>query len=149
MRCARAVTSLLLSVNREAPDVDLTAVERRRFWSVTVYRESDLLFFGDLPYDKATNIFRYNINQDTPGFDFNDGTFTIYLSTTPPPRGTRVYSNWLPIGKKPDSKFGLYLRLYGPDEAAQSSRYSPPILVAHKGTWGQPAPSNLAEPLLF
>lgn len=124
-------------------------LERRSFWSLTVYKAADLLFFGDLPYDNETNTYRYNINPDTPGFDYNHGSnFTIYLTTTPPPKGTEVYNNWLPIGKVPSSKFSVVLRLYGPDEAAVSSRYSPPPLVAHKGTWGQPTTLNEADPLI-
>lgn len=114
-----------------------------------MYRAADVFFFGDLPYDNANNTFRYNIFADTPGFDFNTGhNFTIYMSTTPPPKGTIEYSNWLPIGKEPNSLFALYLRLYGPDVAAVTNREYPPPLVAHKGTWGQPATSTEAEPLL-
>lgn len=110
---------------------------------MTVYKDEDRLFFGDLPYSKANNTFRYNINQDTPGVDLNNGKdFTLYLSSTPPPIGSKEYKNWIPIGKVPDSKFSVYLRLYGPDQAAQTSSYSPPTIIAHKGTWGGPASSN-------
>eukprot|EP00884_Botryococcus_braunii_P021820 jgi/Botrbrau1/8321/Bobra.0081s0010.1 len=110
------------------------------FWSFTIYKDADRLFFGDTPYNKAKNTYRYNINGDTAGFDFNGGKeFTIYLSATVPSEGSAVYKNWLPIGKVPDSKFAVYLRLYGPDHAAQTSEYSPPPLVAHKGSWGEAA----------
>lgn len=118
--------------------MSLMLLEGRRFWSVTMYRASDLLFFGDLPYDKATNTYRYNINPDTPGFDYNKGIdFTIYISAAPPPKGTAANDNWLPVGKVPNSKFTLVLRQYGPDEEAVAGRYDPPPIVAHKGTWGQ------------
>ncbi len=116
-----------------------------RFWSVTVYKDGDRFFFGDTPYNKENNTFRYNINVDTPGVDLKDGKdFTIYLSATPPPEGSEVYKNWIPIGKVPDSKFAVYIRLYGPDEAAQSDTWDPPPLVAHQGTWGEP-PATMAS----
>eukprot|EP00884_Botryococcus_braunii_P005108 jgi/Botrbrau1/14599/Bobra.242_2s0009.1 len=113
------------------------------FWSVSVYKDGSFLFFGDTPYNKANGTYRYNINQATPGVDFNGGkNFTLYLSATPPPEGSAVYKNWIPIGKVPDSKFASYLRLYGPDAAAQNGTYAPPALVAHKGTWGEPRTST-------
>jgi hypothetical protein len=117
-----------------------------RFWSVTVYKDGDRFFFGDTPYNKANNTYRYNINQDTPGVDFNDGkNFTIYFSATPPPEGSEVYKNWIPIGKVPDSKFAVYIRLYGPPEEAQNNTWDPPALVAHKGTWGEPTTTNASS----
>jgi hypothetical protein len=104
---------------------------------VTVY-DADLLFFGDAPYDKTTNTYRYGINDLTPGVDFNGGNnFTLYLSATPPPTSSYVYKNWIPIGKLPSSKFVSYLRLYGPDQAAQDNTWAPPPIVAHKGSWGE------------
>lgn len=108
-----------------------------RFWSVTVY-DSELLFFGDLPYNKSRNTYRYGINDLTPGVNFNGGkNFTLYLSSTPPLESSYVYKNWIPIGKVPSSKFVSYVRLYGPDQAAQDAVWSPPPLVAHKGNWGE------------
>jgi Protein of unknown function (DUF1214) len=102
-----------------------------------VYRGGDRLFFPDALYDEANNTYRYNINDKTQGFDFNGGkNFTIYMSTTPPPVGSKIYRNWIPIGKVPDSKFSVYLRLYGPDEATVNGTWYPPPLIAHKGTWG-------------
>jgi hypothetical protein len=111
----------------------------RRFWSVTVYKDGDRLFYPDALYNKANNTDRYNINDRTQGVDFSGGkNFTIYLSATPPPVESKVYKNWIPIGKVPDSKFAVYLRLYGPDEAIlNGTSYLPPV-IAHKGTWGEP-----------
>eukprot|EP00884_Botryococcus_braunii_P005111 jgi/Botrbrau1/14600/Bobra.242_2s0010.1 len=114
------------------------------FWSLTVYKNESILFFGDTPYNKANGTYRYNINEATPGVDFKGGKdFTLYLSATPPPEGSAVYKNWIPIGNVPDSKFIAYLRYYGPEAAAENGTYAPPALVAHKGTWGEPRTSTI------
>jgi hypothetical protein len=104
-----------------------------------VYKNGDRLFFPDALYNKANNTDRYNINDRTQGVDVNGGNnFTIYLSTTQPPVGSKVYKNWIPIGKVPDSIFVIVIRLYGADEAIlNGTSYIPPV-IAHKGTWGEP-----------
>ena len=45
-----------------------------RFWSLTMYSSRTHLFYGDLPYNTTSSKYRYNINMDTTGFNFNGGT---------------------------------------------------------------------------
>jgi hypothetical protein len=100
---------------------------------LTVYKDVDRLFFEDALYDESTDTYRYNINDATLGLDLNGGKdFTIHFSTTQPPKGSTAYKNWAPIGKKPDSKFAVYFRLYAPDESVVNGTWFPPPLIAHK-----------------
>ena len=43
-----------------------------------MYAAQTRLFYGDTPYNTTTDTFRYNVNMDTTGFNFNNGTnFTV------------------------------------------------------------------------
>ena len=101
-----------------------------RFWSVTMYAADNKLFF-DAPYNATDGAYRYNINAVTPGFTYNGGNFTIYMSVAPPPARSMQHKNWLPIGTLPSSRFYLILRLYGPSQEAQAGHYDPPPILAH------------------
>ncbi|BDA46341.1 hypothetical protein COCOBI_08-4330 [Coccomyxa sp. Obi] len=100
------------------------------FWSVTMYAADNNQFFN-APYDATDGAYRYNINAVTPGFAYNGGNFTIYMSVTPAPAGSLQQKNWLPIGTVPSSRFYLILRLYGPSQEAQAGEYDPPPILAH------------------
>lgn len=87
--------------------------------------------FFNAPYNATDSAYRYNINAVTPGFAYNGGNFTIYMSVAPPPVGSQQHMNWLPIGTLPSSRFYLILRLYGPSQAAHAGLYDPPPILAY------------------
>jgi len=94
----------------EAPPV-------RFFWSVTMYHAEGLMV--DNP------IGRYTIGDRTPSLIREpDGSVRILLQHAAPADPTKV--NWLPA---PAGPFMLMLRLYGPDAAAQTGRWTPPAIV--------------------
>ena len=86
--------------------------------------------FFNAPYNATDSAYRYNINAVTPGFAYNGGNFTIYMSVAPPRAGSLQRRNWLPIGTLPSSRFNLILRLYGPSQEAQAGHYDPPPILA-------------------
>ena len=87
--------------------------------------------FFNAPYNATDGAYRYNINAVNPGFAYNAGNFTIYMSVAPPPAGSLQHQNWLPIGTLPSSRFYLILRLYGPSQEAQAGLYGPPPILAY------------------
>ena len=94
---------------------ELPPVEQLGFWSLTMYRASNL-FLVNNPID------RYVIRPDTPGLAFNeDGSLTVHISAERPegvPEG-----NWLPAPPEP---FQLALRTYLPQVAIRDGSWSPP-----------------------
>jgi hypothetical protein len=68
---------------------------------------------------------RYAIGDRTPALIRDaDGSVRIVLQHAAPADPARV--NWLPA---PAGPFMLMLRLYGPDAAAQTGRWTPPAIV--------------------
>ncbi len=97
---------------------DLPPVDPLGFWSLTMYRASDLLLVKN-------SIDRYVIRPDTKGLTFAaDGSLTIYVSAERPagvPEG-----NWLPAPAEP---FQLGLRTYLPQVSVRDGSWAPPGLV--------------------
>ncbi len=87
-----------------------------RFWSLTAY-----LPRGNTLVPNAAR--KYEVARFTPGLVTNpNGSITIYLQTTPPPRALRP--NWLPI---PRGRFDVLLRVYGPQgNTSPGAKYIPP-----------------------
>jgi len=87
-----------------------------RFWSLTAY-----LPRGNTLVPNAAR--KYEVAKFTPGLVTNpDGSVTIYIQTTPPPRALRL--NWLPV---PRGRFDLLLRVYGPEgNTSPGAKYIPP-----------------------
>jgi len=87
-----------------------------RFWSLTAY-----LPRGNTLVPNAAR--KYEVAKFTPGLVTNpDGSVTIYIQTTPPPRALRL--NWLPV---PRGRFDLLLRVYGPEgNTGPGAKYIPP-----------------------
>ncbi len=85
------------------------------FWSLTMYRASDLRLVKN-------NIDRYVIRPDTKGLTFApDGSLTVYVSAERPagvPEG-----NWLPA---PAAPFQLGLRTYLPQISIRDGSWAPP-----------------------
>lgn len=96
----------------------LPPVDPLGFWSLTMYRASDLRLVKN-------NIDRYVIRPDTKGLTFApDGSLTVYVSAERPagvPEG-----NWLPA---PAAPFQLGLRTYLPQVSVRDGSWAPPGLV--------------------
>lgn len=87
------------------------------FWSLTLYNEHHFFHPNDLK--------RYSLGTKNRNLEFGqDGSLTMTVSASPP-EGSPV-TNWLPA---PDGKFELYLRAYGPKEAATDGSWTPPPAV--------------------
>lgn len=97
----------------------LPPVDRRAFWSLTMYDGRTNLLVAN-PID------RYIVRPTTSGLTFNpDGSLTLHLSRERPlgaPDG-----NWLPA---PDGPFIVTLRTYIPSRAIQSGEWFPPAISA-------------------
>jgi hypothetical protein len=93
----------------------LPPIDARGFWSVTMYKASDLLLV-----DNSIN--RYVIRPTTPGLKKNrDGSLTIHISNLKPksvPEG-----NWLP---SPADGFVLAIRAYMPTGDIIDGKWFPP-----------------------
>ena len=77
------------------------------------------------------------INSDSPGLNVSSGSFSIYISATPPTQDSPLHAHWLPIGLEP---FHLVLRLYLPSSSVQQGVYSPPPVYAYRGP-----PQNMSQ----
>ena len=87
-----------------------------RFWSLTAYLPRGMTLVPNLAK-------KYVVASYTPGLLTNpNGSITIYIQPTPPPR--RVMANWLPVPRGP---FCLTLRVYGPEgNTSPGATYIPP-----------------------
>jgi hypothetical protein len=96
----------------------LPPVSSDGFWSVTMYKASDLLLV-DNPID------RYVIRPSTPGLKPNpDGSLTIHIAQQRP-RGVAA-GNWLPA---PPEGFVLAIRAYLPTAPILDGQWFPPAPV--------------------
>jgi hypothetical protein len=96
----------------------LPPVDPLGFWSLTMYRASDLLLVKNA-------IDRYVIRPDTKDLTFAaDGSLTIYVSAVRPAGVTE--GNWLPAPAEP---FQLGLRTYLPQVSVRDGSWAPPGLV--------------------
>ena len=87
------------------------------FWSITVYDE-----FG---FPTANPLDRYALGDRSDLNVNEDGSVTLYLQHDRPDE-SRI-ANWLPT---PDSGvLGVTMRIYGPDEAILTGRWTPPMLT--------------------
>ncbi len=83
------------------------------FWSITLYKENNLLF--------DNNLGRYAVG-DRSNLKFNkDGSLTIYIQHEKPVKSKR--SNWLPA---PKDGFNLAMRLYWPKPEVKYGSWNPP-----------------------
>jgi hypothetical protein len=94
----------------------------KAFWSLTMYDSEG--FFVANPLD------RVNLSQQS-NFKFNeDGSLDLYIQKDSP--GKDKEANWLP---SPEGAFGLFMRLYWPNEKAPSildGSWKPPAVRAVK-----------------
>lgn len=91
--------------------------QAKRFWSVTAYIPPGVTLFPNHGN-------KWVVGSYTPGLRTNkDGSVTIYIQTTPPPKQRRA--NWLPI---PRGSFSLLLRVYGPTGNTATGHYTPPAV---------------------
>ncbi len=89
------------------------------FWSVTMYRKSDYLF-----YDHPEQ--RFAIGDRTAGLKYDsEGGLTLHLSHQRPDE----INNWLPAPAEP---FYLALRLYLPGQVHQNHSYTYPAIELQK-----------------
>ncbi len=90
----------------------------KAFWSITMYEMPSSLLV-DNPIDRylINSPMLPTLNKDT------DGGITIYVQNTSP--GADRESNWLPA---PAGPFRIFLRLYGPQEAALNGAWQMPPL---------------------
>ena len=77
------------------------------------------------------------IGSDSPGLNVSSGSFSVYISATPPAQDSPLHAHWLPIGLEP---FHLVLRLYSPSSSVQQGLYSPPPVYAYRGP-----PQNMSQ----
>ncbi len=89
------------------------------FWSLTVYGEDG--FLRDNEAAEQLGFTRSALGSNSGLVANNDGSLTIYLSTTPQ-EGLPV-ANWLPI---PDGKFQVTIRLYDPDPLILNNKWKVP-----------------------
>jgi hypothetical protein len=88
------------------------------FWSITMYNLPQRLLVPN-------PLQRYSIGDRTPGLRLGaDGSLEIYLQNENP--GPDKVANWLPA---PAGPFFFVARLYGPNAAALSGRWTMPALV--------------------
>ncbi len=84
------------------------------FWSLTLYNKFH--FFH------ANELRRYSLGTKNKTLQYGpDGSLTLYVSATPPPRDE--VSNWLPA---PKDDLSLYIRSYWPDAAILDGKWTPP-----------------------
>jgi hypothetical protein len=93
----------------------LPPVDRRGFWSVTVYGPDHFLVANPLD--------RYAIGDRTAGLQrAPDGSLDLYLGAQPP---AGHEANWLPA---PPGSFSLVLRAYVPGAAIRQGSWRPPTI---------------------
>ena len=90
--------------------------QAERFWSLTAYLPRGMTLVPNLAR-------KYVVASYTPGLHKNpNGSITIYIQPTPPPR--KLMANWLPVPRGP---FSLVLRVYGPEgNTSPGATYIPP-----------------------
>lgn len=100
------------------PSGELPPVDRRAFWSLTLYDAKDNLL-------SANPIKRYLLRPTTPGITAGrDGSLTLYIGSKKP--ASAPEGNWLPA---PDAPFIVVLRVYMPSQDVQDGKWIPPPLV--------------------
>ena len=90
----------------------------KAFWSLSMYDGQTQLFIEN-PLDRylLSSVMLDQLKME------DDGSLVLHIGKDSP--GQNLESNWLPA---PDGPFYMVLRLYGPEEAAQVGRWTPPEL---------------------
>ena len=83
---------------------------------------------------------RVSVGSNTEGLAASSGSFSVYISATPPDQTSAQFASWLPVGPEP---FYLVLRLLGPPDSAQRGAYTPPPVYASRG--GPQSPSLIKD----
>ena len=93
----------------------LPPVDRRGFWSITLYGPDHFLV--------ANQLDRYAIGDRTAGLQrASDGSLDLYLGAQPP---AGHEANWFPA---PPGNYSLVLRAYVPGAAIRQGSWSPPTI---------------------